>query len=83
MFNLINDFDEIIWWPKKQSDKKILINWLSNKFNSEIKYSEKEVNEILDRHHSFNDVALLRRELISRKFLSRKDDGSEYWKTNK
>jgi hypothetical protein len=69
--------------PKKPSVKKIVINWLSNKFNGEIKYSEKEVNEILDRHHSFNDSALLRRELISRKFLSRKDDGSEYWKTNK
>jgi len=83
MNKLINEFDEIIRWPKKPSVKKIGINWLSNKFNGEIKYSEKEVNEILDRHHSFNDVALLRRELISRKFLSRKDDGSEYWKTNK
>ena len=83
MNKLINEFDEIIRWPKKTSVKKIVINWLSNKFNGEIKYSEKEVNEILDRHHSFNDSALLRRELISRKFLSRKDDGSEYWKTNK
>jgi len=82
MNKLINEFDEIIRWPKKPSDKKIVINWLSNKFNGEIKYSEKEVNEILDRHHSFNDSALLRRELISRKFLSRKVDGSEYWKTN-
>ena len=83
MNKLINEFDEIIRWPKKPSVKKIVINWLSNKFNCEIKYSEKEVNEILDRHHSFNDIALLRRELISRKYLSRKDDGSEYWKTNK
>jgi len=83
MSKLINEFDEIIRWPKKPSVKKIVINWLSNKFNGKIKYSEKEVNEILDRHHSFNDIALLRRELISRKFLSRKDDGSEYWKTNK
>ena len=83
MSKLINEFDEIIRWPKKPSVKKIVINWLSNKFNGEIKYSEKEVNEIIDRHHSFNDIALLRRELISRKFLSRKDDGSEYWKTNK
>jgi len=80
---LINEVDEIMRWPKKPSDKKIVINWLSNKFNGGIKYSEKEVNEILDRHHSFNDIELLRRELISRKFLSRKDDGSEYWKTNK
>ena len=79
----IIEFDKIIRWPKKPSVKKIVINLLSNKFNGEIKYSEKEVNEILDRHHSFNDSALLRRELISRKFLSRKDDGSEYWKTNK
>ena len=83
MNKLINEFDEIIRWPKKPSVKKIVINWLSNKFNGEIKYSEKEVNGILDQHHSFNDSALLRRELISRKFLSRKDDGSEYWKTNK
>jgi len=83
MNKLINEFEEIIRWPKKPSVKQIVINWLSNKFNGEIKYSEKEVNEILDRHHSFNDIALLRRELISRKFLSRKDDGSEYWKTNK
>ena len=79
MNKLINEFDEIIRCPKKPSDKKIVINWLSNKFNGEIKYSEKEINEILDRHHSFNDIALLRRELVSRKFLSRKDDGSEYW----
>jgi len=82
MSKLINEFDEIIRWPKKPSVKKIVINWLSNKFNGEIKYSEKEINEIIDRHHSFNDIALLRRELISRKFLSRKDDGSEYWKKN-
>ena len=83
MNKLINEFDEIIRWSKKPSVKKIVVNWLSNKFNGEIKYSEKKVNEKLDRHHSFNDIALLRRELISRKFLSRKDDGSEYWKTNK
>ena len=83
MNKLINEFDKIIRWPKKPSDKKIVINCLSNKFNCEIKYSEKEVNEILDRNHSFNDFALLRRELISKKFLSRKNDGSEYWKTNK
>ena len=83
MNKLVNEFDEILRWPKKPSVKKIVLNWLSNKFNGEIKYSEKEINEIIDRHHSFNDIALLRRELISRKFLSRKDDGSEYWKTNK
>ena len=46
MNKLINEFDKIIRWPKKPSVKKIVINWLSNKFKGEIKYSEKEVNEI-------------------------------------
>ena len=78
MNKLINEFDKIIRWPKRPSDKKIVINWLSDKFNGEIKYSEKEVNEILDRHHSFNDIALLRRELISRKFLDRENEQNHF-----
>ena len=41
---------------------------------------EKEINLILDQIHSFNDTPLLRRELVGRGFLSRKDDGSQYWK---
>jgi hypothetical protein len=44
------------------------------------KYSEKEVNDIINDHHGFNDIPLLRRELVSRKFLARKDDCSLYWK---
>ena len=64
MNELINEFDEIIRWPKKPTDKESVINWLSKKFNVNIKYSEKEVNEILDQHHLFNDIPLLRRELI-------------------
>ena len=77
---LINEFDEIIRWPKKQSDKIYIIEFLSSKFECDIQYSEKDVNVIINRYHSFNDVPLLRRELISRQYLARKDDGSKYWK---
>ena len=77
---LINEFDEIIRWPKKQSDKTYIIEFLSSKFECDKQYSEKDVNVIINRYHSFNDVPLLRRELISRQHLDRKDDGSEYWK---
>ncbi len=79
---LINDFDEVIRWPKKPSDKKTVMMFLGDKFNCNVKYSEKEVNKIIDEHHLFSDIALLRRELISRKVLFRRDDGSEYWKSN-
>ena len=77
---LINEFDKIIRWPKKQSDKTYIIEFLSSKFECDIQYSEKDVNVIINRYHSFNDVPLLRRELISRQYLARKDDGSKYWK---
>ena len=77
---LINEFDEIIRWPKKQSDKTYIIEFLSSKFECDKQYSEKDVNVIINRYQSFNDVPLLRRELISRQYLARKDDGSKYWK---
>ena len=80
MNNLINEFNKIIRWPKKLSDKDIIIKWLSMKFDFNIQYSEKQVNTILDKYHLFNDRNLLRRELISRKYLGRENDGSEYWR---
>ena len=46
------------------------------------KYSEKEINKIIKEYHDFEDTPLLRRELISKKYLARHDDGSEYWKIN-
>ena len=82
MDNLINEFDEIIRWPKKRSDQNLVIKWLSKKFKIKKKYSEKEINKIIKNYHLFEDIPLLRRELISKKYLGRKDDGSEYWKIN-
>ena len=77
---LINEFDEILLWPKKRIDKDYVVKFLSTKFDVDKNYSEQEVNEVVNRHHKFNDTPLLRRELISRKMLSRTDDGSIYWK---
>ena len=67
-------------WPKKNTKKQTVIEFLSKKFKSNKKYTEQEVNEIISMFHSFNDIPLLRRELVSRKFLCRTDSGSEYWK---
>ena len=80
MSDLINEFEEITRWPKKRLDKEYIIKYLSEKFQLGIEYSEKEVNSIIKKHHTFNDVPLLRRELISKKYLSRIDDCSIYWK---
>jgi hypothetical protein len=58
----------------------LAITYLATKFDYENKYNEKDVNTIIDKYHLFDGVALLRRELISRKMLFRRDDGSEYWR---
>ena len=82
MDNLINKLDEIIRWPKKASEKKRVIKWLATKFNFDKNYSEKEVNQIIKQHHLFDDIALLRRELIVNNLLNRAKDGYQYWKVD-
>ena len=80
MDHLINEFGIITRWPKKPLDKEVVIKYLAEKIKSKISYTEKEINKIISIHHLFNDVALLRRELVSRNVLRREDDGSKYWK---
>ncbi len=80
MEKVINEFYAIVRWPKKPSDKEMVIKHLSTKFEYDKKYTEKEVNSIIDKFHLFEDISLLKRELVSMRMLFRKDDGSEYWK---
>ena len=79
--NLINEFDEIVVWPTKNLDKEYIFKFLSKKFIIDRIYSEKEINQIIQKHHLFNDIPLIRRELVSRKILERTDTGSRYWKS--
>lgn len=68
--------------PGKRQKKKLdlMIAHLAEQFKSGVKYSEMEVNEILNQHHSFNDPATLRRLLFGTGKLDRTLDGREYWR---
>jgi hypothetical protein len=68
-------------WPsRKQKAKQLLaLEYLASKFEAGREYSEKEVNKILNQHHTFGDPALLRRELYMKGFFNRTPDGSKYW----
>ena len=61
MEKLINELDEIVRWPKKSSVKDIVIKHLSTKFEYDKKYTEKEVNTIIDKFNLLEDIPLLRR----------------------
>ncbi|OYU43015.1 MAG: hypothetical protein CFE44_20715 [Burkholderiales bacterium PBB4] len=66
--------------PNKLSVQQMAMWWLWTRFASRRKYTEKEVNQILNAHHTFGDQATLRRELVNMKLLGRLSDCSQYWK---
>lgn len=65
---------------KRQKQKQaLMLQYLAEQFTAGRRYSEREVNEILNRHHSFEDPATLRRMLFGSKLLGRTIDGRAYW----
>ncbi|MCL1988729.1 MAG: DUF2087 domain-containing protein [Firmicutes bacterium] len=71
---------KITRWPKKHSDKTLVIEYVDSKFEFNVKYTEREVNEIIKSSILFDDFTLVRRELIDRGFLERTRDCREYWR---
>lgn len=73
-----------VWPSRKQRAKQVLaLEFLTSKFEAGREYTEKEVNEILNQHHTFGDPALLRRELYMKGFFDRTPDGRRYWRQKK
>lgn len=64
-------------FPKKEKRKLIILKNLIKRFDTDKKYTEKEVNEILLK--AYPDFVTLRRYLVEYGFLDRKRDGSSYW----
>jgi hypothetical protein len=65
-------------YPTKLKTKEMALVYLAGKFERGITYSEKEINEILKAWHTFNDWAVLRRDLFELGFFDRKPDGTLY-----
>ena len=68
-------------FPGKKQKKRqaLMLEYLAEKFELGRKYTEREVNEILNQYHSFNDPATLRRLMFGNKLINRTLDGREYW----
>jgi hypothetical protein len=67
-------------WPTKRALQVLVLWGLWLRFDSKRRYSEREVNEVLNAHHHFGDHCLLRRELVELKLLTRMAGGAEYRK---
>lgn len=64
--------------PAKKSKRILALAWLAEHIPPEKTYTEKEFNTLLNKLHSFNDPAALRRELCDFGLVSRSEDGKSY-----
>lgn len=70
-------------WPIEKEGKIEVLKYLSTKFEHGKEYTEKEVNYIIGRWHSFGNYFLLRRNLVEHKLLFRAMvDNSKYCRDN-
>jgi hypothetical protein len=75
-----DDTGRLVRLPNKLSVQQMTMWALWTQFAANRKYTEKEINAIVNGFHTFGDQATLRRELVNMKLLGRKSDCSEYWK---
>ncbi len=62
--------------PDVRKKRDVILAWLAGRFEHGRRYGEREVNEIIGRHHP--DFATLRRELIGARLMQR--DSGIYWR---
>ncbi len=69
------DGDRITAIPRGYKKRMVLASWLARQFEPGVRYPEKQVNEIIARHHP--DYATFRREMIDGGLMER--EAGVYW----
>lgn len=77
--NFLDDDGRLKSYPSKFRLKIISLFYLASKLESGKRYAEKELNKVLRDWHTFEDWAMLRRDLYDRHFLNREQNCSFYW----
>lgn len=79
--NFVDAEGRLKQWPSKQKLQMLAILALAGAIPVGQRFTEREVNELLNRYHTFKDPAILRRLLCDLGYLGRERDGSAYWHT--
>jgi hypothetical protein len=62
--------------PDTRKKRDVVLRWLVTQFEAGRRYTEREVNETIERHHP--DFATLRRELVGARLMHR--EAGVYWR---
>ncbi len=76
----LNTEGKLTSFPSKRKLKVAAMFYIASNIDDEVKYTEKEINDVINKMCCFNDAALLRREMYNYKFINRTSDGQFYWK---
>jgi hypothetical protein len=79
----LDNTGKITHLSRKKIFRDATLCYLADKFETNRDYTEKEVNSICNKWHTFGDYFVLRRELVDNKLLFREANGSRYWKPEK
>jgi DNA-binding transcriptional ArsR family regulator len=67
--------DQITQVPRSYKKRMVIVSWLAGRFEPGARYPEKDVNEIIARHHP--DYATFRREMVDARLMER--EAGVYW----
>lgn len=70
---------KLLQYPPKRPMRLLALIRIAERFEPSIRYTEKDVNEIIRSSIVFDDIELLRRELYQYRLVDRLRDGSAYW----
>lgn len=65
-------------WPSKLGEQRLCLWVIWSRIDAGKVMNEKQVNQVLNAHHTFGDHALLRRDLCELGLMTRTPDGREY-----
>lgn len=75
--NYTNEDGSVKAFPTQQKKLLAILHYVIRDITAERRYSEKEINEILQRYNP--DYAFLRRSLIEYRLMEREAGGGAYW----
>lgn len=76
----MNERMQLTALPAKHKKKLAACYYLAGRLEGGRRYTEAEINDLLDAWTTFHDPATLRRELYNKRLLNRTADGKTYWK---
>jgi hypothetical protein len=78
--NFVDDAGRLKQWPGRQKLQLAAMPVFAETIPAGRRFTEREINTLLNELHTFEDAALLRRSLCDLGYLERTRDGQEYWR---